>query len=219
MKGVALQTRLPFGQIILLATLTATLPAAIEGLSPALPAMAAGLGTDPTHMPAAMSAFVISFAVAQLLGGMCADALGRRPVVLGGLLLFTLAGVLAAFATSFPLLLAARAVQGVGAAAAVLLARTMVRDQLGREDAARALALIGIIMGFTPTLAPLVSGVLVAFGGWRAPLIALAVLGGVAMVATALRLPETLARAVPHPQRSRSLARAHGLHRRQCLCL
>ena len=193
MKGVALQTRLPFGQIILLATLTATLPAAIEGLSPALPAMAAGLGTDPTHMPAAMSAFVISFAVAQLLGGMCADALGRRPVVLGGLLLFTLAGVLAAFATSFPLLLAARALQGVGAAAAVLLARTMVRDQLGREDAARALALIGIIMGFTPTLAPLVSGVLVAFGGWRAPLIGLAVLGGVAMIATALRLPETLA--------------------------
>jgi DHA1 family bicyclomycin/chloramphenicol resistance-like MFS transporter len=164
-------------------------------MSPALPAIGQALNADPALMPAAMSAFVISFAVAQLLGGMCADALGRRPVVLAGLAIFTIAGVLGAFATSFPLLLAARALQGIGAAAVVLLARTIVRDQLGREDAARALALIGIVMSIVPMVAPLISGGLVALGGWRAPMLAMALMGLLIAIPSFLRLPETLA---PH---------------------
>lgn len=184
--------RLPLGQILLLAALTATLPASIDGMSPALPAVAGALAVDPRLASSAMSAFVISFALAQLVGGMLADALGRRPVVLGGLVIFTLAGLLAANAPSFTWLLAARALQGLGAAAAVLLARTIVRDQLPREAAARALALIGIFFALTPVVAPLLSGALVAFGGWRAPLLAMSALGVVVGVASLLRLPETL---------------------------
>lgn len=162
-------------------------------MSPALPAIGQGLNTDPSLMPAVMSAFVISFAIAQLVGGMCADALGRRPVVMAGLAIFTVAGVLGAMANSFPLLLAARAMQGVGAAAVVLLARTIVRDQLGREDAARALALIGVIMSIVPMVAPLISGGLVALGGWRAPMFAMAVMGLLVAIPSFLRLGETLA--------------------------
>lgn len=184
---------LPLGQIILLAALTATLPASLDGLSPALPAVGAALATQAAHVPAAMSAFVISFAIAQLAGGMLADALGRRPVVLAGLLVYTAGGLLCALATSFPLLLAARALQGLGAAAAVLLARTIVRDQLPREAAGRALALIGIFFAMTPILAPLVGGALVALAGWRAPFLAMAALGAVVGLASLRRLPETLA--------------------------
>jgi DHA1 family bicyclomycin/chloramphenicol resistance-like MFS transporter len=184
--------KLPLGQIILLAALTATLPASIDGLSPALPAIADALATDAAHVSAAMSAFVIVFALAQLLGGMLADALGRRPVVLGGLAIFTLAGLLAAYAPSFELLLVARGLQGLGAAAAVLLARTIVRDQLPREAAGRALALIGIFFALTPMFAPLISGALVWFGGWRMPLLAMAAMGAVVGVISLYRLPETL---------------------------
>lgn len=183
---------MPLGQIILLAALTATLPASIDGLSPALPAIAGALATDPDHVPAAMSAFVISFALAQLAGGTLADAVGRRPVVLGGLLVFVVGGLLCAFATSFPMLLAARALQGFGAAAAVLLARTIVRDQLSREAAARALALIGIFFALTPIFAPLISGALVVLGGWRAPFIAMAAMGCIVGLISLARLPETL---------------------------
>ena len=184
--------RLPLGQILLLSALTATLPASIDGLSPALPAVATALATEASHMPAAMSAFVISFAVAQLLGGMLADALGRRPVVLAGLIIYTAAGLLCAIVDSFVLLLAARALQGVGAAAAVLLARTIVRDQLPREAAARALALIGVFFALTPILAPVLSGALVSSVGWRAPFVAMAGLGAVVGVVSFYRLPETL---------------------------
>ena len=159
-----------------------------------MPAIANALATDAAHMSAAISAFVISFAIAQLVGGMLADALGRRPVVLVGLGIFVLGSVLSAFAPSFLLLIFARILQGLGAAAAVLLARTIVRDQLPREAAARALALIGIFFSMTPIVAPLVSGVLVMLGGWRAPLIAMAVMGGVIWIISLLRLPETLPR-------------------------
>ncbi len=184
--------RLPIGQIVLLAALTATLPASIDGLSPALPALAGTLEVEATRISTAMSAFVISFALAQLVGGMLADALGRRPVILTGLLVYALGGLLAALAPTYALLLAARVLQGLGAAMAVLLARTIVRDQLPREAAARALALIGVLFGVVPILAPLASGVLVELGGARAPFLAMAVMALVIWLASVARLPETL---------------------------
>jgi DHA1 family bicyclomycin/chloramphenicol resistance-like MFS transporter len=204
------RARLPFGQIILLAALTATLPASIDGLSPALPAIAGALGVEAVRASTTMSAFVISFALAQLIGGMLADALGRRPVILGGLLLYTAAGLLAAAATSFPLLLFARGLQGLGAAAAVLLARTIVRDQLPREAAAQALALIGILFGAVPILAPLISGALISLGGWRAPFAAMAALGAIVAMVSLLRLPETLPRERRVPLNPPALARSLG---------
>lgn len=191
--GAASAERLPLGQIVLLAALTATLPASTDGLSPALPALAHSLGVEAARVSTAMSAFVISFAVAQLIGGMLADALGRRPVILGGLVIYALAGLLGAVAPSFPLVLLARALQGLGAAMAVLLARTIVRDQLPREAAARALGLIGILFGMMPIAAPLISGGLVSIGGSRMPFIAMATLGLVVGIIAMLRLPETLA--------------------------
>ena len=192
-QPVAAKDKLPGGQIVLLAALTATLPASIDGLSPALPAIAETMGMDAARMPMAMSAFVISFALAQLIGGMLADALGRRPVILAGLVIYTLASLLAASASSFTMVMIARALQGLGAAGAVLLARTIVRDQLPREAAARALALIGMLFGLVPILAPLISGVLVLVGGWQLSFLAMGLLGLIVGVASFLRLPETLA--------------------------
>lgn len=181
------------GQIVLLAALTAILPASTDGLSPALPALAAVLEVEATRTSTAMSAFVIAFALAQLVGGMLADALGRRPVVLGGLVIYALASLLGAFAPDYETLLAARTLQGLGAAMAVLLARTIVRDCLAREAAAQALALIGMFFGLVPILAPLVSGALVELGGARAPFVAMAALALIVGIASLMRLPETLA--------------------------
>ncbi len=181
------------GQIILLAALTAILPASTDGLSPALPALAGVLEVEATRTSTAMSAFVIAFALAQLVGGMLADALGRRPVVLGGLVIYALASLLGACAPDYETLLAARTLQGLGAAMAVLLARTIVRDRLPRESAAQALALIGLLFGLVPILAPLVSGALVELGGARAPFVAMAVLALIVGFASLTRLPETLA--------------------------
>ena len=202
--------RLPIGQIILLAALTATLPASTDGLSPALPALAGALGVDPVRMPTAMSAFVIAFALAQLVGGMLADALGRRPVVLAGLFIYAVAGLLGAFAPNFAVLLAARALQGLGAAMAVLLARTVVSDQLPREQAAKALAVIGMLFGMMPIAAPLISGTLVLLGGARAPFFAMAAMGVIVGGISLFRFPETLAPEKRLPLDPRGLMRSLG---------
>jgi DHA1 family bicyclomycin/chloramphenicol resistance-like MFS transporter len=183
---------LPLGFLLMLAGLTALLPASIDGFGPALPAVATTLHTSGGWAQAAMSLFVLAFAAGQILCGMLSDRFGRRPVVTGGLALFAAGGFAGALAPSIGLLIAARVLQGAGASAAVLLGRTIVRDILDREHAGRALALIGIFVGIVPVAAPLISGSLVSLVGWRAPLVALAGVGLLLLLICAWRLPETL---------------------------
>lgn len=155
-------------------------------------AVGADLHVAPAHAATAMSAFVIAFAAAQLFCGMLGDALGRRPVILGGLALYFLASLVGASATSFPMFLGATAVMGLGCAAVVLLARTLVRDLLNRVAAGRALALVGAFYGPVPILAPVASGALVSLFGWQAPILALAVLAAAILALAWRHLPETL---------------------------
>ncbi|MBO9576306.1 MAG: MFS transporter [Sphingobium sp.] len=183
---------LPRSLLILLAALTALLPATVETFSPMLQATGEALGTRPGHVSAAMSAFVIAFAGAQIFGGALGDALGRRRVVLGGLVLYIAACVSASLATSFEMFVVAAMFMGLGSAAAVLLARTIVRDRLDRLAAAKTLATMGVLYGPVPILSPLLSGALVSLFGWRMPLLMLAALTAIILLMTLRHLPETL---------------------------
>ena len=183
---------LPRALLLLVAALTAILPLSIEGMSPVLPSLTSALAVPRADVAAAMSSFVIAFAAAQLFCGMLADALGRRPVIFGGLILYIAASLLGAMSTSFIMVVTARALQGLGCAALALLARTIVRDLLARTDAARTLALVGAIYGPVPTLAPLLSGGLVMLLGWQAPLLAMAAICAMVGLASLKLLPETL---------------------------
>lgn len=185
-------THLPRSLLFLVAALTAILPMSIEGMSPLLPALGSELSVPRGDVAVAMSAFVIAFAAAQLFCGMLADAVGRRPVIYGGLALYIAASVLGGSATDFAMVVTARALQGLGCAAVVLLARTIVRDLLDRTDAARTLALVGALYGPVPMLAPLMSGGLVMLFGWRAPLLAMGVVVAIIALLSLRTLPETL---------------------------
>lgn len=192
MADTARPGALPRRLIILLSALTAMLPATVECFSPMLQATGTALAVRPGHASVAMSAFVIAFAGAQLFGGALGDALGRRPVIIWGLVLYIAACASASAAASFPMFVAACAFMGLGCAAAVLLARTIVRDLLDRIDAAKALATMGMLYGPVPILSPLLSGALVAWLGWRAPLLVLAALTAIVLLLTLRDLPETL---------------------------
>lgn len=157
-----------------------------------MPAIGQGLGASSADVAAVMSGFVIAFAAAQLFCGMLADALGRRPIIYGGLLLYIAASLLGAAADSFTMLVTARVLQGLGCAAVVLLARTIVRDLLDRQQAAHTLAIVGALYGPVPILAPLISGGLVMLFGWRAPMLGLGILCAVVALLSLRALPETL---------------------------
>ncbi len=176
----------------MLAMLTALGPLSTDLYLPSLPAMAKTLGTDLARVQLTLSVYLLAFALSQIVYGPVADRMGRRPVILAGLALYCVASAACAFATSIDMLIAARALQAIGAAGPIVLGRAIVRDIYEGPQAARELSRMGMLMGLVPAVAPLIGGVLEPLFGWRASFAAL-LAGGLAMTAVvALMLPETI---------------------------
>jgi len=175
----------------LLAGLAAIAPLSVDMPLPALPRIAAGLGAEVAATQLVISAFLFGFAFAQLAYGPLSDRFGRRPVVLGGLALYLLAGVACAFAPSIDWMVGGRFAQGLGACAAPVVARAVVRDLHDGVRAARILSLLATGMSLAPILAPIIGAYVVIGFDWRAIFIVLALSALVLMSATAWMLAET----------------------------
>jgi DHA1 family bicyclomycin/chloramphenicol resistance-like MFS transporter len=126
------------------------------------------------------------------LYGPMSDRLGRRPVVLIGLSLFTVASIITAVAPSASVLIGARILQSVGGCAGLVLGRAAVRDGATAEKAAGQLALLTLVMAMVPAIAPAIGGFLTAYFNWRASFVLLAVFGATTLLACTLMMPETL---------------------------
>ena len=200
--------------VLILAALTMVGPFSIDAVFPAFDVMASDLGVDDVAMQQTLSVYLIAFAVASLFHGSLSDALGRKPVIVAGSALYALTSVLCAIAPSMPLLLGARAVQGLVAGAGMIVGRTVVRDLFDGASAQRFMSHISVIFAIAPALAPIVGGWILGWGSWRTIFLVLAAFGGVLVVATLVALPEThpVADRVPfHPKPLlRSFAAAAG---------
>jgi MFS transporter, DHA1 family, multidrug resistance protein len=145
-----------------------------------------------------MAALILAFGIAQLVWGPVADRVGRRPVLIAGLTLYTAASVGAALAASIELLIVWRTVQGACLAAAVVVARAIVRDLYEPHEGARVMSIalsgLAVIAFASPSLGGWVAGV----WGWRATLSGVALAGALTLAFIALRLPETLRQ--PNPR-------------------
>jgi DHA1 family bicyclomycin/chloramphenicol resistance-like MFS transporter len=158
---------------------------------PALPELAAVFGADVATVQQSATTFFIGVACGQLVYGPLSDRYGRRPPLLAGLALFAAASVFCAGSTSIEQLISGRFLQGLGVSAAPVLARSIVRDLYVWDEAARTLALMGIVLGLSPILAPLTSTALLAAGGWRSIFWALSAISALLLVFVAFGLPET----------------------------
>lgn len=176
----------------ILGALFAIAPMSVDMYLPALPAIGAGFSAAQDEAQLSLSAFFFGFAIGQILWGPIGDWLGRWRPMLAGLALFTLASIGCALADGIVALSAWRFVQAVGACAAPVLARAMIRDSYAPDRAASVLSLMMLIMGAAPMLAPLVGGQLLLVFSWRAVFVALTAFGA-ALMLVLLRLPETLA--------------------------
>jgi DHA1 family bicyclomycin/chloramphenicol resistance-like MFS transporter len=178
--------------VLSLAALTGTTALSIDMSLPAQPTLVRELSVAPAVAQLTLGLFLAGFAVGQLAAGLLSDALGRRRVLLAGLAVFTVAGAACAEASSIGLLLAARVVQGLGAAAAPVIARAMVRDTQPMAGAARMLSTIMAVLALAPMLAPLVGGFLLTHFAWQAIFATLAAIGVLFSAMAAFTLPETL---------------------------
>jgi len=190
---------------VLLAFLTSLGPLSTDMYLPALPVIAAELGASTGQAQLTLSAFLLGFAAGQFVYGPVSDRVGRKPVLLFGLGLFTLASLVCAVSPSIETLIAARFVQALGASGPIVLARAIVRDFYEGPRAGRELSRMGTIMGIVPAVAPVIGGLVTQAGGWRMNFIVTILGGGVLAAAVAWRLPEPIRRKSPHPVSFRAI--------------
>ncbi|WP_454685358.1 multidrug effflux MFS transporter [Ancylobacter moscoviensis] len=158
---------------------------------PALPSAGLELGASTASMQLTVSFYILGLAVGQLVYGPLSDRFGRRPVLMGGLVLYTLAGIACAFAPDAHALIAARLVQALGGCAGLVLGRAIVRDSSLPAETARRLALMNLMVTLGPGIAPIVGGVIAASTGWRSIFVLLVILGVTNLLLAWRRLPET----------------------------
>lgn len=154
--------------IALLAALAALGALSTNIILPSFPAMAAALGVGSRELGVTLSSFFVAFALGQLAVGPLSDRYGRRPLVVGGLLVFAVGSAIAASATSLTTLVAARIVQALGVCAASVLSRAIARDLFDGAALGRALAFTMVAMAAAPGFSPLLGSAIDASLGWRA---------------------------------------------------
>ncbi|WP_217517785.1 Bcr/CflA family multidrug efflux MFS transporter [Vibrio metschnikovii] len=184
---------LGFLLFIVLGAIGALTPLAIDMYLPAMPAIAKDLGTTAGSVQLTLTAYTAGFAIGQLLHGPLADSYGRRPVMLSGVFLFAVASVFSAMTHGIEALTYIRAAQGFAGAAAAVVIQAVVRDMFDREDFARAMSFVTLVVTLAPLVAPLIGGHLAVWFGWRSIFWVLAIFAVVVMAMVLWKVPETLA--------------------------
>lgn len=182
-------------------------PFSIDTVFPAFTTIATQFGSDTLAMQQITSVYLFAFGAMSLFHGPLSDAVGRKPVMIGGILAYVLASIGCAMSTSLPMLLAFRALQGVTAGAGQIVSRAVVRDLYSGPRAQSAMSQIVMIFAVAPAVAPIVGGAILLVGPWPWIFWFLAVFGLLIALLTGIRLPET------HPPQLRTPLRAGPLLR------
>ncbi|GAB3652497.1 multidrug effflux MFS transporter [Ramlibacter alkalitolerans] len=177
---------------LLLALLGMLGPFSIDTYIPAFSGIARALQATPVQMQQTLSAYLFGFAFMNLFHGALADSFGRRPVVLWGIAVFTLASVGCALSESIGSLVFFRAVQGLCSGAGWVVSRAVIRDMFPPEQAQKVMSQVTIYFGVAPAVAPVVGGWLFVHAGWHSIFWFLTGVGVFLWVANYRLLPETL---------------------------
>ena len=193
----------------LLACLGMLGPFSIDTYLPAFTGIAQSVGATPVEMQQTLSAYLFGFALMNLFHGALSDSLGRRPVVLWGIAVFTIASAGCALANHIGTLVFWRAVQGMSAGAGIVVSRAVIRDMFPPADAQRVMSQVTIYFGIAPAIAPMVGGFLFVHLNWHAIFWFLTAIGVALWIANYKLLPETLHADQKQPFNLRNLMRGY----------
>jgi MFS transporter, DHA1 family, multidrug resistance protein len=183
--------RTPWRLLALLIAMAGMSSLSLNILVPAMPGLATKLAADPARVQLTVSLYLLGLAAAQLVFGPLSDRFGRRPVVLAGLALATIASTAAIFAASIASLVIARVAQSLGASTGQTIGRAIIRDLYDRQHAASMIGLVTSVVVLMPMVAPLIGGILDTLFGWEAIFAFTAVLSFAICAWALLDLPET----------------------------
>ncbi|MFV2002109.1 MAG: MFS transporter, partial [Paracoccaceae bacterium] len=192
--------------VAMMATLFAMIALAVDAMLPGLPEIAAELSPDAANRAQlVIGVFMLGMGLGTFVAGPLADAYGRRPVVFGGIIIFMTGAILAYFANSLELLLAARLVQGIGVAGPRIAPLAMIRDIYEGRKMAQISSFVMMVFMLVPAVGPYFGALVIELANWRAIFIAIVVYAAFGGLWMALRQPETLARADRRPFRLKVL--------------
>ncbi|WP_031044686.1 multidrug effflux MFS transporter [Streptomyces sp. NRRL F-5650] len=177
---------------LILGSLTATPPLAMDMYLPALPEVTRSLSAPAATVQLTLTACLAGMALGQIVVGPMSDKWGRRRPLLAGLAVYVVATALCAVAPNVELLVAFRLVQGLAGAAGIVIARAVVRDLYDGVAMARFFSTLMLISGVAPVVAPLIGGQILRVTDWRGVFVVLVVVGVVLGAAVWAKLPETL---------------------------
>ena len=166
-------------------------PFSIDTIFPAFPAIGVRFGADKVAMQQTISAYLVAYAAMSIVHGPLSDAIGRRRVILGGLVVFAIASAGCALSRDLTTLLAFRALQGLSSGVGLIVGRAVIRDVLHGHDAQRLMSQVSMIFGVAPAVAPVIGGWILGWSHWPAIFWFLVVFAVVLLVATWRTLPET----------------------------
>lgn len=183
--------------LLILACLSAFGPIAIDLYLPSFSLIAEEFNSNNVQL--SLSVYLIGLAIGQILYGPLTDKIGRKPPLIFGICLFSLASIGCALATSMQWLIALRLLQALGGCAGMVISRAIVRDLCEPRMAAKAFSHIMLINGLTPMLAPLLGTWLLNYFTWHASFYLCAIFAICIVVGIIIYLPETLAANAPKP--------------------
>jgi DHA1 family bicyclomycin/chloramphenicol resistance-like MFS transporter len=179
-----------FFLILLLGTLTALGPFSIDMYLPGFPAIAENLHTTVARVALSLSSFFVGISAGQLLYGPLLDRFGRKKPLYFGLLLYVVSSAGCLAVHSIEQLIVLRFVQAIGSCAAAVASVTLVRDLFPVKDSAKVFALLMLVVGVSPMVAPTVGGYVSAAFGWQAVFLMLGAIGALLLLATFFWLPD-----------------------------
>ncbi len=180
--------------VLVLSLLLGLQPVTTDLYLPALPSMTEGFGATLSQAQLTLTALLLAFGASQLIWGPVSDRFGRKPVLLGGAVLYVVASLANSFSGSMEELVLWRAVQGVAMGAGVMCARAVVRDLYNPLEGARAMSRGLSGLGVIACMSAPLGGLLTEFFGWRVALSAVTAFGLLTLVVLAWKFTETLPR-------------------------
>jgi DHA1 family bicyclomycin/chloramphenicol resistance-like MFS transporter len=190
---------------VLLGGLSMVSPFSIDTFFPAFHAMEKALGVNAVQLQQAITFYMVPFAFASLLHGPLSDAIGRRPVMIWGMALYTVGSIACTIAPNYTSLMAARIIQGATAGVGVVIGRAVIRDLYEGARAQRLMSITTMIFSIAPAVAPIIGGWAHVAFGWRAVFAVMTVCGVVFAFSAWWKLPETHPVAARVPFRMRTL--------------
>ncbi|MDE0310175.1 MAG: multidrug effflux MFS transporter [Acidiferrobacterales bacterium] len=195
----------------LVALLMSLVALSVDAMLPALPVIGRDLGTQhPNEAQYVITALFIGLGIGQLFFGPLSDAIGRRPAIVAGLVVFIVGCLASVFASSFEMMIVGRVLQGLGASSPRIVTMALVRDQYSGVQMARILSFIMAVFILVPAVAPLLGQTIMWLGGWRSIFTTFLIVAVTVLIWFLSRHPETLRPADRRPLSPKLIGEAVG---------